>query len=221
MLLGLFLKGFLAGAIVSVPIGPMGILCIKNAIQRGRIHGFFSGLGAATCDALYAAIISFGLTFVSDFMTQNEDILRILSGLIICAIGCFIALSRPKAEEMSTHGSSTVNSFMSTFLLSFTNPLIILTFIGLFTVFGVGYTSMNAVSAILLVIGVFVGSASWWVVFATKINFGRIKVDFDTPSIRTGKFIIGVVLFIAGIITIFADGDTLDKVAHMISGIFK
>jgi uncharacterized membrane protein len=80
---------------------------------------------------------------------------------------------------------------------------------------------MNILSAVMLVIGVFIGSASWWVVLATKINFGRIKVDFDTPSIRNAKIIIGALLFITGLVTILADMSTLNSIAHLITGIFK
>ena len=78
-----FLKGLILGFSIAAPVGPIGILCIRRTLQYGRFSGFFSGLGAATADAIYAVIAAFGLTFVSNFLTAGQFWFRLLGGIFI------------------------------------------------------------------------------------------------------------------------------------------
>jgi len=66
-----FLKGVVIGFSMAVPVGPIGILCIRRTLTGGRLSGFVSGLGVATADAVYGCIAGFGLTFISDFLVSQ------------------------------------------------------------------------------------------------------------------------------------------------------
>ncbi|MDP4092971.1 MAG: LysE family transporter [Bacillota bacterium] len=215
------IKGLISGVIISFPIGPMGMICLRNTLRKGRIHGLASGVGAAVCDALYAAVICFGLTFVSNFLTDHRELLRILSGLMLCGIGLVIYFAKTSGEDISVNGKNVFGSFISTFLLSFSNPMIIFTFIALFTALGVGTGHMDFICAVFLVIGVFLGSASWWMVLITDFDLGRIRIGLDTPVMKTIKKTIGIIIMLAGIITVFVDFSTLGDVANSVAGIFK
>ena len=50
------LKGFIVGICASVPLGPIGVLCIQRTLSKGRNSGFIPGLGAAVSDSIFAAI---------------------------------------------------------------------------------------------------------------------------------------------------------------------
>ncbi len=67
-------KGLIIGFSIAAPVGPIGILCIKRTLSSGRVFGLFSGLGAATADSLYGFVAAFGLTFISNFLLQEQDL---------------------------------------------------------------------------------------------------------------------------------------------------
>jgi len=84
MLLVFFLKGIVVGIIIAVPVGPVGIMCIRRTVFEGKLAGFVSGLGAATADAVFGIIAGFGLTVVSDWLLDYQQWLRI-AGLAFCS----------------------------------------------------------------------------------------------------------------------------------------
>ena len=60
-MLGILSKGVVIGVLVSAPMGPAGMLCIQRTLNKGRWHGFVTGLGAATSDMLYAILTCLGM----------------------------------------------------------------------------------------------------------------------------------------------------------------
>ena len=77
MLLVFFLKGIVVGIVIAVPIGPVGVMCVRRTVFAGKLAGFVSGLGAATADAVIGIIAGFGLTVVSDWLLGYQQWLRI------------------------------------------------------------------------------------------------------------------------------------------------
>ncbi|HLB52158.1 MAG TPA: LysE family transporter, partial [Chlamydiales bacterium] len=135
--MNVFFKGLLLGLIIAVPVGPIGVLCIRKALRYGRLSGFFSGLGAATADLIYALTAAFGLGLVSDIFLKGHIWFQIAGGGFLCYLGCktFFATG---FEDHKTAPASTslVSDFFSTFLLTLTNPLTILAFFAMFASFG-------------------------------------------------------------------------------------
>ncbi len=160
------IKGLIIGISIAAPVGPIGILCIRRTLAQGRIIGFFSGLGAATADALYGAIAGFGLTFLSNFLIGQQMWLRLIGGGLLCLIGVKTFLSKPVEQRASLEGNSLWSATLSTFFLTVTNPMTILFFAAVFAGLGVGNASDHYVSAGILVLGVFIGSASWWLILS-------------------------------------------------------
>ena len=163
MLLGLLLKGMLVGLIIAVPAGPVGVLCIRRTIFHGRLAGFMSGLGAATADAVFGIIAGFGLTVVSDWLLDYENLLRLVGAGFLLFIGLSAFGADPLAGTQTQRDpEGLLADFASTFALTITNPITILAFLAIFA--GIGFTGAEATlaRAAILVLGVWLGSMLWW-----------------------------------------------------------
>jgi len=126
--------------------------------------GFLSGLGAATADGLYGAIAGFGLTFLVDFLIGKQIWLRLIGGALLCILGAKTFLSKPAEQGTPVDGNNRWHAYLSTFFLTLTNPLTILFFVAVFAGLGVGSEGGHYLLAGILVSGVFVGSAMWWLI---------------------------------------------------------
>jgi threonine/homoserine/homoserine lactone efflux protein len=172
-----FLRGLIIGFSIAAPVGPIGVLCIRRTLAEGRAFGLFSGLGAATADAIYGFIAGFGLTFVSNFLIRQQVWLRIIGGGFLCFLGVRTFLSKPAEHVASAKGNGLVGSYVSTFFLTITNPMTILSFAAIFAGLGVGGASGSYVSAAVLVLGVFIGSALWWFILSSGVSVFRTRFN--------------------------------------------
>jgi LysE type translocator len=126
----LFLRGLVIGFSIAAPVGPIGVLCIRRTLADGRAAGFFSGLGAATADALYGAVAAFGLTAISSVLIGQATWLRLGGGLFLCYLGIKTFLARPAAEATPARATGLIGAYVSTLLLTLANPTTILSFVG-------------------------------------------------------------------------------------------
>ena len=192
------IKGLIIGLSIAVPVGPIGILCIRRTLTQGRVVGFLSGLGAATADAFYGAVAGFGLTFLSNFLIGQQTWLRLVGGVILCYLGIRTFLSKPAEQGASVEENSLWNAYLSTFFLTLTNPMTILFFAAVFAGLGVGSAGDHYVSAGILVLGVFIGSALWWLILSGFT--GLLRGMFNPKRLQwlnriSGLIIIGFGLF--------------------------
>jgi threonine/homoserine/homoserine lactone efflux protein len=171
------LIGLIIGLSIAAPIGPIGVLCIRRTLAEGRIIGLVSGLGAATADAFYGAIAGFGLTFISNILVSYQVWLRLFGGLFLCVLGIKTLLSKPTENIKTTKGNDRFSAYGSTLLLTLTNPTTIISFVALFTGLGIIGTGNNYLSAGILVLGVFLGSALWWLILSSGVCLFREKIN--------------------------------------------
>ncbi|MEG6510389.1 LysE family translocator [Desulforamulus ruminis] len=198
--IGFFLKGLIIGFSIAAPVGPIGILCIKRSLSKGRMQGFISGLGAASADALYGCIAGFGLTAITNLFLSQKLLLNMLGGLFLCYLGCRTFFSMATAREVPLIKNSYLGSYLSVFLLTLTNPMTIFSFLGIFSGLGVVESSSYR-SAITLVLGVFWGSALWWFILSNLANgFRQYLNQRGMNWINRGS---GLVLFIFGIMALW------------------
>lgn len=197
MLLVFFLKGIVVGAVIAVPVGPVGVLCLRRTIFEGRLAGLVSGLGAATADALFGVVAAFGLTFVSDWLIGWQDWLRAAGGVYLLYSGGSALLSKPqdKIAEQSD-AESLFRDFASAFALTITNPLTILVFLAIFTALGLGGTQATLVRAAILVLGVWFGSFLWWL--ALSLGIGTIRSSIEPRHLAWISRVSGIILFATG-----------------------
>ena len=176
MALNFLLKGIIIGFSIAAPVGPIGVLCIRRSLAYGRTMGLATGLGAATADATYGFVAAFGLTVISNFLVSQRLWLGLLGGIFLCYLGVKTFLSRPVEKNTQIPGGRLFPIWFSTFLLTLTNPMTILSFIAIFAGFGLA-ASPNYFSAGLLVTGVFIGSAAWWLILSSGIALLHSRLD--------------------------------------------
>ncbi|MDY0019523.1 MAG: LysE family transporter [Anaerolineae bacterium] len=176
MSIALLFKGILIGFSIAAPVGPIGMLCMRRTLAKGRVTGIATGLGAATADAVYGCIGALGLTWVSGFLVDQQMWLRLIGGLFLCVLGVQTFLSNPTEETASAKGEGLLGAYASTFFLTLTNPMTILSFAAIFAGLGIGNTQGDYLAAMLVVLGVFIGSATWWLTLSGGVSLLRVKV---------------------------------------------
>jgi threonine/homoserine/homoserine lactone efflux protein len=186
------IKGVIIGMSIAVPVGPIGILCIRRTLAQGRITGFLSGLGAATADAFYGAIAGFGITFLSDFLIGQQTWFRLIGGALLCFLGLRTFVSKPAEGRASFQESTPWSAYLSTFCLTLTNPMTILFFAAVFAGVGVGRASSHYVSAAILVLGIFSGSSLWW--FVLSGFTGVLRGIFNSKRLQWLNRISGLII---------------------------
>lgn len=177
MSLDFFLKGIVLGFSIAAPVGPIGVLCIRKTLQFGRSAGFFSGLGAASADAVYAIIAAFGLTIISNFLLAGQFWIRLIGSLFLLYLGSKTFIAKPASQSKNIPHTTLVNDFVSTFFLTITNPMTILSFLAIFAGLGLSNIQGDYTQSSALVLGVFLGSAIWWLILSEGMTLFRKKVS--------------------------------------------
>jgi threonine/homoserine/homoserine lactone efflux protein len=170
-----FFKGVMLGFAIAAPVGPIGVLCIRRTLHYGRWSGLFSGLGAAFADVVYGLIAFLGLNLLSDFLLSWQYWLRIGGGIFLIFWGVKIFLSKPQEKTNSVTHGTYVKDFISTFLLTLSNPLTIFAFLAIFAGLGVVKNVTNHGG--WLILGIFLGSCLWWMILCEGVAFIRKRVN--------------------------------------------
>ena len=174
----LLLRGLVVGLSIAAPVGPIGVRCIRRTLDRGRLPGLVSGLGAASADMVYGSISGLGLTLISGFLVDQQVWLRLVGGACLCYLGVKTILSQPIEGETDAAGRGLLGLYASTFLLTLTNPITVLSFAAVFA--SLGLAEAERKGAITLVVGVFIGSALWWLTLSGIVGLVRNKVNRTT-----------------------------------------
>lgn len=179
MLMSLFIKGVLIGLAVSVPLGPIGILIIQRTVNKNRLSGFLSGMGASISDTIYAVVAGFSLTYIIEFIRSNQLAFQIFGALVVMALGVHIFMKNPVADlkRYRRKGSSYFQDFLSTFLITFPNPMVIFIFLAVFASSGIVFQMNEPGSAVMLVGGIFAGANSWWLGLTGLVGLFRHKFN--------------------------------------------
>jgi len=172
------IKGLVIGFAIAVPVGPIGVLCIQRTLLKGRFSGLATGMGAATADAIYGTIAAFGLTFISSFLIDQKLWLQIIGALFLVYLGITIFRQTPanKAKTQQQNKNFWLD-YLTTVGLTLTNPMTILSFVAVFTGLGLVNTAGDYLTASLLVIGVFLGSAAWWLILSSAVTLLGKKLN--------------------------------------------
>jgi threonine/homoserine/homoserine lactone efflux protein len=192
----LFLKGSLFGLSIAAPVGPIGILCIRRSLKDGMLAGLFTGLGAAAADATYGFVAAVGMTSVSDFLFGHRQGVALLGGAFLCMLGVRTFVSKTGNEgEPAPAKSALLPALGSAYLLTLSNPATILSFAAVFAAYGLGLAPGYA-SASWLVLGVFLGSAAWWLFLSTSVS--RLRSRITPARMAAINKLSGVMLLVFG-----------------------
>ncbi len=179
MFLILFAKGILIGLLVSIPLGPIGVLVIQRTVNKSRIAGLLSGMGAALSDTLYAIVAGFSLTFVIDFIRKNEIIFQIVGAVIVLFLGIHIFLKNPVTDlrKNKLRGNTHFQDILSSFLVTVSNPLTVFVFLAVFTSSGVAINLEQPYHSFIVIFGIFAGTFIWWFSLSGIVSLFRHKIN--------------------------------------------
>jgi threonine/homoserine/homoserine lactone efflux protein len=191
------LKGVAVGIVIALPVGPVGVLCVRRTIFEGPTYGFVSGMGAATADTIFGIIAGAGLTFLRDFLLSYQDWFGAAGGALLLGFGLRALIVPPvDRETVPVSGERHVRAYASTFALTITNPITILAFAAIFAKVGVA-ESAGIFTIAALVVGVFGGSLLWWLGLSFGLSWVHgIAGSFPLVSLNR---ISGGILAVSGV----------------------
>jgi threonine/homoserine/homoserine lactone efflux protein len=194
----MFLRGMAIGFSIAAPVGPIGVLCIRRTLADGRGVGLATGLGAATADAAYGGIAGFGITVITGLLLGAQVWIRLIGGLFLIYLGARTFIGTPADKPVEAEGHTLLRAYTSAVALTLTNPSTILSFVAIFAGVGVGTGGHAGLSAVPLVLGVWCGSAVWWVILSTTFAVVRAKVTSD--QLRWINRLSGTILTVFGLV---------------------
>lgn len=195
----MLIQGILLGFSIAAPVGPIGVLCIRRTLADGRLTGFLSGLGAASADMLYGAIAAFGLSAVMNTLVDAQNWLRAGGGLFLLYLGIRTFLAKPASSSAAARSTGLFAAYASTFLLTVTNPMTILAFLGMFSA-RLPVPGGSASSPLALVLGVFLGSALWWLTLSGVV--GLVRERFTPAWMQWVNRLSGAVIIAFAVFTL-------------------
>jgi len=198
-MLTLFLKALIIGFAIAAPVGPIGILCIQRSLNNGFKIGLMTGMGAALADGVYGLIAGFGLTTISSLLVAQQSWIRIIGGVFLIYLGIKIFFTPPaKHASKKNSDKSPWHACATTFFLTLTNPMTILSFLAIFAGLGLGNTSVDYTHAVILVLGITVGSTFWWLLLSSGVAL--IFHRFTSPKLmRAINLVSGLIMLMFGL----------------------
>lgn len=197
------IKGIIIGLSVSIPLGPIGIICIQRTLAKGKLSGFISGLGAGFADTFYSVLAGLGITIIVDFLIEHHVIFQAIGGIFLLYLGIKTFYKNPIKQFRQPQGKSNlIGDFLSTFLLTISNPLALFLFIGVFAAIGFMDSKFDNFTLAYIISGVAIGTSAWWFILSTIVNVFRHKIRIR--SLNWINKIAGVVIFVFGVVAIIS-----------------
>jgi threonine/homoserine/homoserine lactone efflux protein len=205
MEIDILIRALLLGVITSMPIGPIGILCIHKTIYDGKKYGYAAAFGSVTADVIFATIAAFGISAVSNIINNHIFMIKLVAAVFLGIIGIRVYLMNPaknEKEEKRVSKRNLIAAYFSVMILTLLNPVSILLFIALFTSFGlVNVISGNGMTSLIQIVGaVFIGSILWWF-FVVKL-VAKFSKNMSEEKISKISKIIGTLIFIMSVFTL-------------------
>lgn len=194
-------KGIIIGIIVSAPMGPIGILCVQRTLNRGRLHGLASGLGAMVSDLIYASITLIGLGFMDNFLNNNQILIQVIGSIVIILFGVALFYTNPlKVMKTTTNSIDTryKHDFITAFFLTLSNAAIIFLFISLYARFQYNPLERNWFTFAVGMLSIGIGALAWWFFITTYVS--KLKRYFNRQSLKFFNRVVGIVLILLGVL---------------------
>lgn len=199
LILYIIIRGIAIGILVSAPMGPVGVLCIQRTLNKGRWSGFFTGVGAAISDLIYCLLTGLGMSFVIDFIETNQSLLQVVGSVVLLVFGVYLirknpsGVLKPPSEKKVTY----TQDFITGFLFTFSNPLILFLIIGFFARFNFLSPDYHYYHYIIGFSFIFIGAILWWFVITFFVN--AVRSHFNVRSMWLVNRIIGIVILLMSI----------------------
>ncbi|MFC4098761.1 LysE family transporter [Paenibacillus xanthanilyticus] len=157
--MSLLLSYMLLGLSLSAPIGPINAAQLDAGIKKGFLHSWFVGVGAMVADMLYMLLVYLGFVHFIDIPFMKS---------FLWLFGCFVlvytgveSLMRAGKLQLSAIDPHVkeplLKSFVSGFLMSLSNPMTILFWVGIYgsviAEAAVSHTGMKLLICSLAILG--------------------------------------------------------------------
>lgn len=197
-------EGITIGLCTSIPVGPIAILIIQRTLQKGRLHGFFSGLGAATSDTFYALLAIIGLSVVLSFIEENKLAIQIAGSAIMMIFGVYIFFQNPakNIEKSKTDKSSYWQEYLTAFFLTLSNPLMIFLYIGLFAQYNFISSESHFIEIVIGICSVFFGAGLWW--FCITLLASIFRKRFNIRGLWILNKATGILIFVISLVALIS-----------------
>ncbi len=198
-ILDLTVKGLIVGILASAPMGPVGVLCIQRTLNKGRWYGLVTGLGAALSDIIYALITGVGMSFVIEFIEQPRTMyfLQLVGSVLLFGFGWFTYRTKPQLRPTSKKKGTLAHNFVTGFLVTLSNPLIVFLFLALFARFTF-VVPEHLGQQILGYISIFLGAMLWW--YGLTYIIDKLRSTFELERIGLINKTIGVVVMVVSVL---------------------
>jgi len=196
------IKGLAIGFSLAAPVGPVGILCIRRTLTQSSLRGLIVGLAAASADMVYGIVAAFGITLISNFVSNHIYFIRIFGGILLLILGYRAFHSHPVTESRTNGINSIARTYLSAFILTLTNPFTLFAFAAVFAGLGLERTAGNCTSTGMLILGVFLGSLCWFTLLCTLAHFFKEKISTD--GIVLVNKTAGILLILFGFIALIS-----------------
>jgi threonine/homoserine/homoserine lactone efflux protein len=198
------LKGLIVGFLASIPLGPVGVLCIQRTINKGRVSGLISGMGASTVDSFFALVAALGLTYIINFIEEQHFYIQLIGGGVLVFLGAKIFNTNP-VKQIRRHRrkkNKLIEDYFSVLFLTISNPLAVFLFVAAFAGIGLVTAKDSSLKSSLIIAGVFAGATLWWVLLTFLVDLFRKR--FRLKQLWWINKIAGIIIMIFGIAAILS-----------------
>lgn len=207
----MILRGLIIGVVVSAPMGPVGIYCIQRTLDKGRLSGLYTGVGAAVSDLIYCLLTGFGLSFIEEFINRHRSPIQLLGSVVLIFFGIWLIRKKPDGGSIAAdadHGApSREGDILKGFALTFSNPLILFLIIGLFAQFNFVIEGIKFYHYILGFIGIIAGALGWWWLVTFFVD--KLRGHFTQRTMKRINMAIGIIILVFAAVGIFSSASSM------------
>lgn len=207
----MILRGLVIGVVISAPMGPVGIYCLQRTLDKGRLSGFYTGIGAAVSDFIYCLLTGFGLSFIEDFINNHRSPIQLIGSVVLIFFGIWLMRKQPDGGSIAAdadHGApSREGDILKGFALTFSNPLILFLIIGLFAQFNFVIEGMKFYHYILGFVGIIGGALGWWWLVTYFVD--KLRGHFTQRTMKLINMAIGVIILVFAAVGIFSSASAM------------
>ena len=190
-------RGLATGALISAPMGPIGMLIIQRTLSKGRWPAMSTGVGAALSDLIYCLLAGLGLSFVTEFIEKQQIWLQLGGAVVLAIFALYLFRKNPTRSLKSISAPQASNywtDFVTGFLFTFSNPLILFFIIGLFARFCLILPDFSPAHYVFVYVCIFGGALLWWYGVTWLVN--KLRRRFNVRSLWLVNRIIAIILFV-------------------------
>lgn len=165
--MSIFLSYIFLGLALAAPIGPVNAAQLDKGLKSGFFHAWLVGLGAMTADAIYMMMVFLGVIHFLEISFMKT---------FLWSFGCFV-LVYTGIESIISAGKISLNirdqndsaskSFISGFLMSISNPLTILFWLGIYgSVLAKTASEYDKTYVVIYSLAIFIGLIIWDITMA-------------------------------------------------------